>query len=137
MNRREFIFCASAASALPGLSLPVETCGCSIGEKFVWVILGEQRDAAGQVITRQYQRMVMVDINRAEDRGQFAKDVYGDYDDSVWFGDDELGYWKVEKAFEFIEPTEELHEERFPVSFELSLYELMDMVIESSRRFDV
>ena len=44
------------------------------------------------------------------------------------------GYWKIERVFEMVEPRVELHEDKFPISYELTLEqfrELMEKRVES------
>lgn len=49
-------------------------------------------------------------------------------------GNDVNGYWKIERVFEMVEPRVELHEDKFPISYELTLEqfrELMEKRVES------
>jgi len=86
-----------------------------------------------EVTNMTSRRMVAVDLENEEEWG----DINSFWDGeglSLGLGNDEDGYWKIVRAFEIMEPTEELHEDKYPVSYELSLdqlAELMDERVES------
>ena len=43
-------------------------------------------------------------------------------------GNDVNGYWKIERAFEMMEPHIELHESKFPVAYELTMDQLREVM---------
>jgi len=73
----------------------------------------------GAVTHLTSRRTVSVDLDKAEelsDIGQF--DLGGG---RAWgLGNERDGWWRIVGAFEVIEPTQELHEGKYPVCFELS-----------------
>lgn len=48
--------------------------------------------------------------------------------DGADLGDDVDGYWKIARVFEMIEPRVELHEDKFPVSYELTLEQFRELM---------
>lgn len=47
-------------------------------------------------------------------------------------GNEKDGWWRIIDAYECIEPTDELHENKFPVAFHLSEEEFSDIVKEAN-----
>lgn len=47
-------------------------------------------------------------------------------------GNEKDGWWRIIDAYECIEPTDELHENKFPVAFHLSDEEFSDIVKEAN-----
>lgn len=77
------------------------------------------------------RRMVAVETDDEEDLGeiQFVPD---DGNGSWALGNEMDGWWRIVEAYECVEPTEELHENRFPVAYALSDDEFSKIVKEAN-----
>ena len=45
------------------------------------------------------------------------------------------GYWKIERVFEMVEPRMELHEDKFPISYELTLEQFRELMEKRVERW--
>lgn len=93
------------------------------------VLCGKYKPGAATHLTSR--RTVSVDLDKAEelsDVGQF--DLGGVK--TCGLGNERDGWWRIVGAFEVIEPTQELHEGKYPVCFELADYAL-DECIKDAR----
>ena len=90
-------------------------------------------EEAGIVTHRDSRRIVTIDLEDEDDWGDVNWFWTGT--EMAWgLGDDVNGYWKIERVFEMVEPRVELHEDKFPISYELTLEQfrvLMEKRVES------
>jgi len=137
-DRRSFLGAAFAAAVLPrggkGVVCQTETVEFMTQGEFPLLLLelcGKYRDEAGELRVTHLtsRRIVTVDLSDENDWGD-VNSFWDGRDMSLGLGDDEHGYWKIIRAFEIIEPTMDLHEEKFPVSYELSLEKLSELIGE-------
>ena len=110
---------ASAETEAPRTEFPVlllELCGKYPGE--------EGSRAVTHLCAR---RMVTVDLEDEDAWGDI--NVFWAGTEMAWgLGNDVDGYWKIERAFEMVEPHVELHESKFPVAYELTIAELQELM---------
>jgi hypothetical protein len=78
-------------------------------------------------------RLVSVDLSIEEERGDIQ--LFTSEDGKVhWgLGNEETGWWVIKEAYEFFEPTEELHEGKYPVSYRLTEEEFSEIVKEANK----
>ena len=73
------------------------------------------------------RRMVTVDLEDEDDWGDVNWFWTGT--EMAWgLGNYVDGYWKIERAFEMMEPSAELHESKFPVAYELTMDQLRELM---------
>ena len=95
----------------------------------IWLILGEKRNCFGDLEpSYDVNHLVAVDLENEDEWGDINS-VCVDGQMRLGLGNDVDGYWMIERAFEIVEPTLELHEEKYPFSFEISL-DYLGMMIE-------
>ncbi len=137
MTRRQFLLGTAVAAAVPSISCDDKSVdrSASGNEEWVWIVLEAFRPWHGERIERRCRRMITVSPDVAEDWGEFEVACDEEGKEEVWFGDDENGYWRVEQVFEFVEPTVELFEYRYPVCFEIPIAELIQKIIARYDRF--
>ena len=80
------------------------------------------------------RRLVPVDLGNESELGDIQR-IVDDKGEICWgLGDDENGWWKIVDVFEMMEPNEELHENKYPVSFHLDESEFSDLVSDAKGR---
>lgn len=95
----------------------------------VMLELGEKYHEDGMVTNRVARRLVCVDLSVADEIGNLNQAYdWGRGENFLGFGDEVSGYWRVERVFEYVEPTEKLHEGRFPVWYELTIPQFEQML---------
>lgn len=80
------------------------------------------------------RRLVAVDLGLEEER----KDIQRFRDEATgtmqWgLGTVGRGWWRILEAYEHFDPTEELHEEKYPVAYRLSEEQFSDIVEEANK----
>lgn len=80
------------------------------------------------------RRLVAVDLDLEEER----RDIQRFHDESTgtmqWgIGTAEKGWWRILEAYEHLDPTEELHEEKYPVAYRLTEEEFSEIVEEANK----
>ena len=119
MNRKQSLFSAIEMSECAKMnSKPAE----QLDGTLVWLVL------KNQTLISLVPRLICVDLDIEEDLRQFDVEFNDLGDASIWFGDDESGHWKVVGAFEWVSPTLELHADHYPVSYEISIPDLIEMI---------
>lgn len=63
------------------------------------------------------RRLVSVDLSIEEERGDIQLFTSEDGKDNWGLGNEETGWWRIKEAYTFVEPTLELHEDKYPVSY--------------------
>ena len=137
MNRRQFLLGTAAVTAISAISCGGESVegSASVNEEWVWIVMEAFRPWYGERVERRCRRMITVSLDAAEDWGEFEVVCDEEGKEEVWFGDDESGYWRVEQVFEFVEPTMELFEDRYPVCLEMPIAELIKKIMARYDRF--
>lgn len=98
------------------------------GFPVLWLELIEKRSWLGDFKCRlAAARLVSVDLDVEDEWGDLNR-VWVDGQMRLGLGDDEGGYWLIERAYEIMSPNEELHEGKFPVAYELSMEELDELI---------
>lgn len=83
----------------------------------VILVLQGKISPAGEPLHLTSKRIVSVDLAEESERG----DIQWLANENCWgLGDEEQGWWKIVDTFEWIEPTEELHEEKYPMAYHLT-----------------
>lgn len=108
-----------AAAEVPPTEFPLlllELCGKYPGEE------------GARVVTHLgARRMVTVDLEDEDDWGDVNWFWTGT--EMAWgLGNYVDGYWKIERAFEMVEPRVDLHESKFPVAYELTMDQLRELM---------
>jgi hypothetical protein len=88
----------------------------------------------GKVSNLTSRRLVPVDTSIESELGdiQWIVDENGK---NCWgLGDEKKGWWKIVDAFEMMEPTVELHEDKYPVSFHIDEDQFAALVAEFNGR---
>ena len=102
----------------------------------VMLELGAKHHEDGIVTNLAARRLVCVDLGVADEIGNLNQAYdWGRGEDFLGFGDDVGGYWRLERVFEYVEPTEELHEGRFPFWCELSILQFEEILSFAIERF--
>ena len=73
------------------------------------------------------RRIVTVDLEDEDDWGE-VNTFWTGTEMALGLGNDVDGYWKIERAFEMMEPSAELHESKFPVAYELTMDQLRELM---------
>jgi len=96
--------------------LLMELCGKYPGE--------EGPDVVTHLTSR---RMVSVDLENDDDWGDL--NTFWDGEEMAWgLGNDVDGYWKIVRVFELVEPQIEMHEDKFPMAYELTFDQLVELM---------
>ena len=101
----------------------------------VGLILQDKISSDGKTTTHcTSRRFVPVSLSIEEELGdiQWITDEKGE---NCWgLGNEETGWWKIIEAYEMMNPTEELHENKFPVSYQLTDHQFSELVREANER---
>lgn len=90
----------------------------------------------GETVTNcTSKRIVPIDLNNESELGDIGRFVDEDGNMCWGLGNEEDGYWKILEAYEMTEPTVELHEDKYPVSFLLDEGQFSEIVAEANKRF--
>lgn len=100
----------------------------------LYLVLQGKYDPEKPVATNMTsKRMVAIDTDDEEDLGDIQWFYSPVEDKNVWgLGNEEAGWWKIIEAYECIEPTMELHENKFPVAYSLSESEFSEIIKEAN-----
>lgn len=80
------------------------------------------------------RRAVSVDLDNKHEREDVQRFLDPDTGCFVWgFGSVKGGWWKIVDAFEMIEPNEDVHENKYPVSFHLDKEQFAEIIREANR----
>lgn len=79
------------------------------------------------------RRLVSVDLSVEEERGDIQLFTSEDGKDHWGLGNEEIGWWRINEAYEFVEPTLELHEDKYPMSMAISDVALEEIVKEANK----
>ena len=134
INRRNFLRGALSLTVLPRCQGESLTVGAEDGRRTEFPVLllelcGKYPGGTGPqpVMHLAARRMVVVDLEDEDDWGDV--NVFWTGTETAWgLGDDVDGYWKIVRAFEMMEPHDELHESRFPVAYELTIAQLRELM---------
>jgi len=79
------------------------------------------------------KRMVALNTEDEEDLGEIQRFYSQAEDRNAWgLGNERDGWWRILEAYECVEPTEELHENKFPVAYALSEEQFSKIVREAN-----
>lgn len=78
------------------------------------------------------KRMVALNTDYKDDVGDIQQRYSPSEGKNFWgLGNEKDGWWRILEAYECIEPTEELHENKFPVAYVLSEEQFSSIVKEA------
>ena len=134
IERRDFLCGALAATILPqrddgALTEDAEETPRMAFPVLILELCGKYPGEEGpQVVTHLCaRRMVTVDLEDEDDWGD-VNAFWTGTEMALGLGNDVDGYWKIERAFEMMEPHIELHESKFPVAYELTMDQLREVM---------
>ena len=98
------------------------------------IVLQGKISPDGTVSNLTSRRLVPVDLGNENELGDIQRIVDENGKNCWGLGDEGNGWWKIVDVFEMMDPTEELHENKYPVSFHLDEKQFSALVSKATGR---
>lgn len=80
------------------------------------------------------RRVVSFDLAKKDERDDLRKLKCENFEEGAWGLSAGEYWWRIDEAFELIEPTVEIHEGKYPVSYAVTASELDEIIEDAIRK---